>query len=46
MQPVSKEYSVLFNEITDISEEVIRLYKRLVAIQQTAEEIYISQEDT
>jgi hypothetical protein len=43
MQKIRKEYSYLFNEITDISEELIELYHRLVLVQQTAEELYISE---
>lgn len=45
MPPITKEYSVLFNEITEVSQELIKLYKRLIHVQQLAEEMYIASDD-
>ena len=42
MKNVSKEYSYLFNEITEIILELELLRERLIKCQQNSEEIYIS----
>lgn len=41
MQNITKEYLLLFNTITDISEELSRLQNRLLEAQEQAEELYI-----
>ena len=41
MKTMCKEYSVLFNEITDVSEELSKLVKRLTEAQQRTEAMYI-----
>lgn len=46
MQPITKEYSVLFNAITDATESLNELNRRLKYAQQLAEEIYISTPDS
>lgn len=45
MKTITKEYSVLFNEITEVSEELIKLYERLIEAQRRAEEIYIEEDN-
>lgn len=39
-----KEYTLLFNAITDAIEELEKLKQQLITAQQKAEEIYISGE--
>lgn len=39
-----KEYTLLFNAITDAIEELEKLKQQLITAQQEAEEIYISGE--
>lgn len=39
---ISKEYSLLFNTITDMIEELQLMRQQLISAQQEAEEIYIS----
>lgn len=53
MKTVSKEYLVLFNEITDASEtltkltrELCDLSKRLLYAQQRAEELFIEEDNS
>jgi hypothetical protein len=46
MQNIQKEYSILFNVITDTETELKRLYIRLMEAQQMAEELYISAQDS
>lgn len=46
MQNIQKEYSILFNVITDTETELMRLYVRLMEAQQMAEELYISAQDS
>lgn len=45
MSVITKEYSLLFNEITEVSEALVKLYQRLLEAQRCAEEIYIKDED-
>lgn len=45
MKRVSKEYSTLFNEVTDVSEELLTLINRLKAAQQQTEELFINDEE-
>ena len=42
---MEKEYSLLFNAITDTIKKLDELKMQLVQIQQQAEEIYISKEE-
>ena len=44
MYPISKEYLVLFNAITDAEKALQLLNEELVRAQQTAEELYIGGE--
>jgi hypothetical protein len=51
MKTMGKEYSLLFNEITDVSEELVKLtnelskvVRRLMYAQQCAEEMFIEDE--
>ena len=46
MQNIQKEYSILFNAITDTEAELLRLHIKLIEAQQMAEEIYISEPDS
>ena len=39
---MSEEYTLLFNTITDVLEELEKLSQKLIQAQQEAEEIYIS----
>ena len=41
MKIISKEYSILFNAITDVERELARVRAKLIRIQQEAEEAYI-----
>lgn len=41
MKKISKEYSILFNAITDVEKELARIRAKLIRIQQDAEETYI-----
>ena len=45
MKRMSKEYSTLFNEITDVSKELLTLVNRLMAAQQKTEEMFINDEE-
>ena len=42
MEKISQEYIVLFNAITETEETLRALREKLIAVQQRAEEIYIS----
>jgi len=42
---MSKEYSLLFNEITDVSRELTKLIKRLMAAQQRAETMFVNDDE-
>ena len=42
---MEKEYSLLFNAITDTIKKLDELKMQLIKIQQQAEEIYISKEE-
>ena len=46
MHEIQREYSILFNAITDTQSELMRLYARLVEAQQAAEELYISGQES
>jgi len=41
MKTLSKEYGVLFNEITDVSKELVKLVRRLNDAQERTEAMYI-----
>jgi len=41
MKTMSKEYSTLFNEITDVSEELSKLINRLMDAQKRTEEMFM-----
>lgn len=52
MKTLTKEYSLLFNEITDVSEDLAMLTKnltklnrRLIIAQQRTEEMYLAAEE-
>ena len=44
-KPTPEMYTKLFNEITDVQEELLKLAERLKNIQIETEEIYINNED-
>lgn len=46
MNVTSEMYTKLFNEITDIENEMIKLVEKLKNVQIEVEEIYINQEKT
>lgn len=43
MEPISKEYLLLFNAITDAQESLDRIRAELLSAQQRAEELYLAQ---
>ena len=45
MKVTTEMYTKLFNEITDVQEELLKLAERLKNIQIETEEIYINNED-
>ena len=45
MKRISKEYSILFNAITDTESELARIRARLIRTQQDAEEAYIKDDE-
>ena len=45
MKPISKEYLLLFNALTDTEETLRQLQARLLDIQRQAEELYIEETD-
>ena len=44
MQSVSREYTLLFNAITDAEETLRQLQAALIAAQQQAEALYVERE--
>lgn len=44
MKPITKEYLLLFNAITDTEETLCQLRTRLIEIQQQAEELFLEEE--
>jgi len=46
MHEIQKEYSILFNAITDTEAELLCLRAKLVEAQQMAEELYISGQES
>lgn len=44
MQTISKEYTLLFNAMTDAEETLARLRQTLIDTQRRAEELYLEQE--
>lgn len=46
MEPISKEYLLLFNAITDAQESLDRIRAELLCAQQRAEELYLAQEES
>ena len=45
MKPLSKEYLLLFNAITDVEETLRTLQEKLVKVQQQSEEFYLEETD-
>lgn len=45
MEDIQREYTVLFNAITDTESTLELLRRQLIATQQLAEELYISRYD-
>ena len=45
MKPISKEYLLLFNALTDTEETLRQLQARLLDIQRQAEELYLEGTD-
>ena len=45
MEPISKEYLLLFNAITDAQESLERIRTELLCAQQRAEELYLAQDE-
>jgi len=45
MENIQREYTVLFNAITDTESTLELLRRQLIATQQLAEELYISRYD-
>ena len=45
MQTITKEYTLLFNALTDTEEALRQLRQRLISIQQQAEELFLARED-
>lgn len=46
MDAIRKEYTLLFNAITDAENTLEQLRARLIAAQQQAEELFLSAEDS
>lgn len=44
MKPITKEYLLLFNTITDLEKTLEHLRQELLAVQRQAEEIFLSEE--
>lgn len=42
MDPIKKEYTLLFNAITDAETTLEQLRARLIAVQQQAEELFLA----
>ncbi len=45
MQTITQEYALLFNALTDTEEALRQLSRRLIAIQQQAEELFLQREE-
>jgi hypothetical protein len=45
MKTIMRGYCLLFNEITDVSEELMKLEEKLKLAQRQAEELYIEETD-
>lgn len=45
MDNISKEYLILFNAITDAEHELERMRKKLIRVQQQAEELFIERDE-
>lgn len=45
MENISKEYLILFNAITDAEHELERMRKKLIRVQQQAEELFIERDE-
>lgn len=45
MNPISKEYLLLFNAITDAEETLQALRERLITVQQRSEELFLRAEE-
>ena len=45
MKPITKEYLLLFNTLTETEETLRRLRERLMFAQRQAEELYLQDED-
>ncbi len=43
MQNISREYIILFNTITEVEKDLLRLREKLMSAQQLAEDVYICQ---
>lgn len=43
MKPISEEYVLLFNALTDAEETLQQLRARLIAAQQQAEDLYLEE---
>jgi len=44
MNTITKEYLLLFNTITDLTETLERLQQELLAVQRQAEELFLNEE--
>lgn len=44
MSPITEEYLVLFNAVTDAENALMNLYEKMVNAQRLAEELYINSE--
>ncbi len=45
MQTITKEYLILFNAVTEAEEALRAVREKLIAVQQLAEEVYLSESD-
>ena len=45
METINKEYTLLFNALTDTEEALRQLSQRLISIQQQAEELFLAREE-
>lgn len=45
MENISKEYLILFNAITDAEHGLERMRKKLIRVQQQAEELFIERDE-
>lgn len=43
MNPITKEYLLLFNALTDAEESLQQLRTKLMAVQQQAEELFLNE---